>query len=200
MARTVDQQAHQQRRQEIAEAVWRVIQRDGLENASVRKVATEAGLSMGSLRHYFSTQSELLAFSLGMVGEGMMDRIRQLDLAADPLDRAAQILLTGLLPTGPRQRAVTTVWLAFLGRVLTEPALRTSSDELYDSTAELVTWVMRELAASGRLRDGIDLESETERLYIFVDGLTVQSLIRPEKIPPQRVRELLRQYLDQLCR
>lgn len=200
MARTVDQQAHQQRRQEIAEAVWRVIQRDGLENASVRKVATEAGVSMGSLRHYFSTQSELLAFSLGMVGEGMMDRIRQLDLAADPLDRAAQILLTGLLPTGPRQRAVTKVWLAFLGRVLTEPALRRSSDELYDSTAELVTWIMRELAASGRLRDGIDLESETDRLYVFVDGLTVQSLIRPEKVPPERVQELLRQYLDQLCR
>ncbi|WP_194837864.1 TetR/AcrR family transcriptional regulator [Nocardia sp. XZ_19_369] len=200
MARTVDQQAHQQRRQTIAEAVWRVIQRDGLEHASVRKVATEAGVSMGSLRHYFSTQSELLAFSLGMVGEGMMDRIRELDLAEDPCERAAQILLTGLLPTGPHQRAVTTVWLAFLGRVLTEPALRQSSDELYDGTAELITWVVGELAASGRLRDDLDLEWETERLYIFVDGLTVQSLIRPEKIPPERVRELLRHHLEELCR
>ncbi|QIS02044.1 TetR family transcriptional regulator [Nocardia brasiliensis] len=200
MARTVDQQAHEQRRHALAEAAWRVIQRDGLEHASVRKVATEAGVSMGSLRHYFSTQSELLAFSLGMVGEGMMDRIRQLNLAADPVDRAAQILLTGLLPTGPRQHTVTKVWLAFLGRVLTEPALRQRSDELYDATAELVAWVVDELAASGVLRAGLDLEREAQRLYVFVDGLTVQALIRPEKMSPHRVRELLREHLAQLCR
>ncbi|WP_069163208.1 TetR/AcrR family transcriptional regulator [Nocardia altamirensis] len=200
MARTVDQQAHQQRRQAIAEAVWRVIQRDGLEHASVRRVADEAGMSMGSLRHYFATQSELLAFSLGMVGEGMMDHIGQLDLAEDPLERAVQILLTGLLPTGPRQRAITQVWLAFLGRVLTEPSLRRSSDELYDATGELVAWVMEELAASGRLRDDLDLALETQRLYVLIDGLTVQALIRPEKVPPTRLRELLTHHLGQLCR
>jgi Uncharacterized protein conserved in bacteria len=51
-----------ERRRELAEAVWRVIRRDGLEQASVRNVAREADLSMGSLRHYFATQSELMAF------------------------------------------------------------------------------------------------------------------------------------------
>ena len=43
----------EERRRDLAEAVWRVVRRDGLERASVREVAREAGVSMGSLRHYF---------------------------------------------------------------------------------------------------------------------------------------------------
>lgn len=48
-------------RRELAEAVWRVILRDGVEGASVREVAAEAGLSSGSLKHYFGSQSRCAA-------------------------------------------------------------------------------------------------------------------------------------------
>jgi AcrR family transcriptional regulator len=58
-----------QRRSELALAVWTVIRRDGLQRASVRNVAREAGLSMGSLRHYFGSQSELLCFAMQLVGD-----------------------------------------------------------------------------------------------------------------------------------
>ena len=56
-----------ERRRFLAQAVWRVVRREGLERASVREVAREAGVSMGSLRHYFSSQSELLIFAMRMV-------------------------------------------------------------------------------------------------------------------------------------
>ena len=68
---------HEARRKELAEAAWRVIRREGLEGASVRNVAKEAGMSLGSLRHYFATQSELLAFSMRMVGERVKERIKK---------------------------------------------------------------------------------------------------------------------------
>ena len=51
---------HDERRTELAEAVWRVIRREGVRGASVRGVAREAGLSMGSVRYFFGTQEELL--------------------------------------------------------------------------------------------------------------------------------------------
>ena len=53
---------HEVRRRELAEAVWRVIVRDGVGDVSIRSVAAEAGWSSGALRHYFSTRAELLAF------------------------------------------------------------------------------------------------------------------------------------------
>src|SRR5690606_41716840 len=76
MPKVVD---HDARRQELAEATWRLIRREGLEAVSVRKVAREAGVSPGSLRHYFTSQSELLAYALRMVGERIEQRIRSLE-------------------------------------------------------------------------------------------------------------------------
>jgi DNA-binding transcriptional regulator YbjK len=77
-----------QRRSELAQAVWTVIRRDGLQRASVRNVAREAGLSMGSLRHYFASQSELLCFAMQLVGDRARARVAALEPGADPRRRA----------------------------------------------------------------------------------------------------------------
>src|SRR2546428_12505605 len=72
MPRVVD---HAQRRAELAEAVWRVIRRDGVERASVREVAREANLSMGSLRYFFDSQDGLLRFAMGEIMRRVRARI-----------------------------------------------------------------------------------------------------------------------------
>ena len=80
MPKVVD---HEQRRRELAHAVWRVIRRQGVDQASVRTVALEAGWSPGALRHYFATQSELLAFAMRLVVERIEGRIAAIDQATD---------------------------------------------------------------------------------------------------------------------
>src|ERR671910_2350073 len=102
---------HEQRRRELGEAVWRVIRRDGVEAASVRKVAQEAGWSAGALRHYFSTQSELLTFAMQMVVERIEARVGALEPPADPR-RAVEQRLHELLPLDRERRAGEEGWLA----------------------------------------------------------------------------------------
>ncbi|WP_150460359.1 TetR family transcriptional regulator [Nesterenkonia ebinurensis] len=66
-------------RYEVAQAVWRVILRSGLARASVRAVAQEAGLSVGSLRHYFSEQRELQIYALELINERAHQRYIAVD-------------------------------------------------------------------------------------------------------------------------
>ncbi|MBY6274089.1 MAG: TetR family transcriptional regulator, partial [Bacillaceae bacterium] len=54
---------HEQRKERIAEACWRVILKRGMKGATVRNIAKEAGLSPGSLRHYFSSQGDLYLYA-----------------------------------------------------------------------------------------------------------------------------------------
>ncbi|QDY46516.1 helix-turn-helix transcriptional regulator [Planococcus glaciei] len=58
---------HEEVKQSIAEAAWRVILEHGMEGASVRTIAKEADLSLGALRYYFKTQDELVAYSRELV-------------------------------------------------------------------------------------------------------------------------------------
>jgi AcrR family transcriptional regulator len=120
-----------QRRAAIAEAVWTVIRRDGLQRASVRNVAREAGLSMGSLRHYFSTQSELLCFAMELVGERARARVRALQPASDPR-RTAERLLFELVPLDDERRAESEVWLAYTGQALVDPDQRAIHQRIHD--------------------------------------------------------------------
>ncbi|NKS98836.1 TetR family transcriptional regulator [Rhodococcus hoagii] len=53
----------EERKARLAEAVWRIIAERGISAVSVRTVAAEAGMAVGSLRNLFSTQAELLEFS-----------------------------------------------------------------------------------------------------------------------------------------
>jgi AcrR family transcriptional regulator len=42
---------HDKQRVLVAEAAWRIIRKNGMEQASVRNIAEEAGISVGSMRH-----------------------------------------------------------------------------------------------------------------------------------------------------
>ena len=51
---------HAERRREVLDATWRVIGREGLEAATVRRIAAEAGCSIGVLAHYFQDKEDIL--------------------------------------------------------------------------------------------------------------------------------------------
>lgn len=117
---------HDQRRDELAAAVWRLVVREGVEAASLRRVAAEAGWSVGSVRHYFAAQHELLAFAMELVVTRATERIRRTPAGADTHATAAA-LLGQLLPLDDERRAEMQVWLAFSTRAAVDPALRPSA-------------------------------------------------------------------------
>jgi len=61
-----------QRRAEICEAFRRCARRDGLNGASNRKVAREAGISLSMLHHYFESREE-------MVEQFVQDQLEEFD-------------------------------------------------------------------------------------------------------------------------
>lgn len=58
---------HDERRLELVDATWRIIARHGLEGATMREIATEAGFANGALKPYFPTKDTLLEFAFGHV-------------------------------------------------------------------------------------------------------------------------------------
>jgi AcrR family transcriptional regulator len=184
-----------QRRQEVAQAVWRVVLRGGVEKASVRNVAREAGLSMGSLRHYFATQSDLLRFTLRTVIERIEHRIASLPADPDPRSRAERTLLE-LLPLDTERAAENEVWLAFTARALVDPALRPIRDEGYatlrNGCRALVTALAPALPAP-------ETEIATDRLHALLDGLAVHMATSPDIVTAARARAVVTAHLDDLA-
>jgi AcrR family transcriptional regulator len=185
-----------ERRSDLAEAVWRVMRREGLDGASVRAVAREAGLSMGSLRHYFGTHSELLIFAMRMVIDRIERRVAGLHVSDDPR-RAAETVLLELLPLDDERQAENEVWLAFTARALVDPALRALRDEGYDLLRNACLGWVRQLVAPAHSPSDVDLE--TDRLFALLDGLAVHAAMRPAQSSPELLTAVLSRHLDELA-
>jgi AcrR family transcriptional regulator len=185
---------HEQRRRELGEAVWRVIRRRGVDGASVRTVAQEAGWSAGALRHYFRTQSELLDFAIGLAAERIRERVGALELSKDPR-RAVEQLLSELLPLDDERRAESEVWLAFTARALIDPQFRARYAEIDDELRAASTRAVEMLG----LPPVRERALEAERLHALLDGLALHGAMRPERLPPRRIAAVLRRHLDELA-
>jgi AcrR family transcriptional regulator len=194
MPRNVDPE---RRRAELAEAVWTVIRRDGLQRASVRNVAREAGLSMGSLRHYFGTQAELLCFAMQLVGERARARVKAIAPADNPRETAER-LLEELVPLDSERREEAEVWLAFTGHALVDPDQRAIHQRIHDELNGACATAIALLADAGLVPGDLDVGLEAARLQAVLDGLAVHAVMRPERVPPARIRAVIARHLDSL--
>ena len=195
------------RRRLVVDALFRVVVRDGLQRASLRAVADEADLNIGSLRHYFASQHDLMRFAMQsmldrvssrllehveQVGDlGRRSRPEQLRLAAD--------LLAELLPLDERRRAEVTVFMDFNAAARTNPALGDLSHQVAEGTRRLVRRVLTRLDEAGALRPGRDIDIEADRLTALLDGLSLNAVLHPEILNPGTCADVLLTHLGDLA-
>lgn len=192
-----------QRRHHIAEAVNRVVMRDGLEYASLRNIAADAGLSIGSVRHYFDNHTEVMAFAMQEISERITARLLQrIDAILDPQcsDRLAAIeaLLAEFLPIDEQRRLEVTVWLEFTIAARTRPALQEQARTIHLGMRNVNRQLLTNMRKSGWLLETCDIEVETERLAALLDGLSIGVAMQASQLDPAKAVAVLRTHLDAL--
>ncbi|WP_174615645.1 TetR/AcrR family transcriptional regulator [Virgibacillus ihumii] len=189
---------HTKRKILIAEATWNVIIRDGLEKATVREVAKEADLSAGALRHYFSTQSEMLAFSMKLVSDRVRERAVGKHYTGPPLDAMLE-LLCEFLPIDDEQRIEMEVWLVFSSRTLIDKKLHALSRDVYLEMKQAIHQVIDGIIQLGFAKADINKEMETRKLHALIDGIALHALLHPDEYPVENMMNLLQSHLKLLC-
>ena len=202
------------RRQEIVDAVFRIIATDGLERASLREVADEAQLAVGSVRHYFASSDELLTHAFAVVVDRIVGRLTDADSllgdappASGEQHAAVLALLGEFLPLDEERAVDACVWMAFKNAARTRPFLAAEADRSHRAVAAVVGGLILGLAeAEGVDADhaaGLDqqvLVTEAELLLAVLDGLTMHALLQPEWMTAVMCRDVLEAHLEGLNR
>jgi len=208
------------RRQEVVEAVFRIIAADGLERASLREVADEAQLAVGSVRHYFASSEELLVHSFGVVVDRILGRVaaadaRLAELAPGTAEHHLGVLtlLGEFLPLDEERAVDACVWMAFKNAARTKIFLAPEADRSHRAVAATVGRLVLRLSAVGGAGadDALDaapaantgaenadqqwLVTEAERLLATLDGLTMHALLQPEWMTAAVCRDVLESHL-----
>ncbi|MGO4229589.1 TetR/AcrR family transcriptional regulator [Arthrobacter sp. YAF34] len=206
------------RRQEIVDAVFRIIATDGLERASLREVADEAQLAVGSVRHYFASSDELLSHAFAVAVDRISGRLtaaesRLADLPPGAAEHHSAVvaLLGEFLPLDEDRAVDACVWMAFKNAARTKPFLTAEADRSHRAVAAVVGGLILGLAGTasglaagaGAAGAGVDqqvLVTEAELLLAVLDGLTMHALLQPEWMTAQMCNDVLEAHLEGLNR
>ncbi|MGO4246939.1 TetR/AcrR family transcriptional regulator [Paenarthrobacter sp. RAF54_2] len=198
MPKIVDAEA---RRQEVVQAVFRIIASDGLERASLREVADEAGLAVGSVRHYFASSDELLVFSFASVIDRISGRLESALLAVEGEtpgsagQHAAVLNLLGqFLPLDEELAVDACVWMAFRHAARIKPVLAAEAERSHRAVAAIVGRLII-LLSPGEAAARQGLVTEAERLLATMDGLCMHALLQPEWMTAEMCSDVLTAHL-----
>ncbi|WP_378144315.1 TetR/AcrR family transcriptional regulator [Cnuibacter sp. UC19_7] len=182
-----DGDAYQRRREDVAAAVWRVLDQAGFAGLSMRAVARELDATTGIVTHYFPTKRELTSFALARLSERSAFRERR---AAAPGPAALRAALLDMLPLDDASRAANRIWVSSWDAALADERHAAEHAERYRaSRAKVAALVADALPAASR--DEERVERVTEALHSFALGMTVQAVLDPAAYPPERQTALL---------
>lgn len=113
-----------QRRDQIAEALWRVATDEGLGAATLRRIAAEAEMSMNLVQYYFPTKREMIHYGLARLLERAGARIGEALRTPGSPHQVLRACLRNLLPCTPESHQFTAVYTAYLSHALADEEIR----------------------------------------------------------------------------
>jgi TetR/AcrR family transcriptional regulator, transcriptional repressor of bet genes len=163
---------HEERRRTIAEAVVRLVATQGVETASLRAVAAEAGVSMGAVQHYFTTRDEMLLFALEYGNSVLGERAQALIAEQRPATprETFRLFFALLLPLDEDRRTGARLWAALIARgCVDEPTSKLAADAYANLTAFVVRH-LTEATADQRL-GRTEIARSARHLVSVIEGL-----------------------------
>ncbi|GES04061.1 hypothetical protein Acor_61270 [Acrocarpospora corrugata] len=177
-------------------AARRIILRDGIEAATTRAIAKEAGYSNGVLTHYFTDKDDILLSALQSSHRRITARLTAKLAGRTGLAALREVLLDNL-PLDEERVQETGLEIGFWARCISSPALLRMQREEAADLRRLVRSLLQSARDTGEIRVQESLDDITERLLALVDGLSVHRLLYPDG--SGRMERVMRAEIDRLA-
>ncbi|GAA1020452.1 TetR/AcrR family transcriptional regulator [Acrocarpospora pleiomorpha] len=177
-------------------AARRIILRDGIEAATTRAIAKEAGYSNGVLTHYFTDKDDILLSALQSSHRRITARLTAKLAGRTGLTALREVLLDNL-PLDEERVQETGLEIGFWARSISSPALLQVQREEAADLRRLIRTLLQSARDAGELTTQENLDDLAERLLALVDGLSVHRLLYPAD--DTRMERIMRSELDRLA-
>lgn len=179
----------------LTDALLCIVAERGLDQVSVREVASAADVSIGTVQHYFPTKDDMLAAAFNEVVRRIRTRMTSVCLGPD-VRRNISAVLTELLPVDDRRTAEARIQVAFAARAATSPALAEIQRSVLTEIHEALTEAFALAAAGTVTTEGC--RSAARVALAVVDGLALHAVSSGDWISARQLTAALDLMLDAL--
>lgn len=170
----------------------------GLEQATMREIAAQAGVSKGRIEYYFANKDEVLDLALAWANQRYLERQERRTAGKRGLDALAARLYCAF-PLTPESRQEWRIRLQFWMRAgIVSPDLRKALGKRLELTRQYFATDLQEALELGQLRPGVDTALMADQLMHLVAGVNCDALIDPRHYNRRYMLTLLENTIDNL--
>lgn len=176
------------RRDALVAAALDLVAEGGKDAATVRAIASRAGVTPGLIRHYFATKEALLRESYRRLMEDMLQEgLERIDASSDgPAGRLATFVAASLSPPVVDMTRLG-LWTAFIHDLRRDPAMRETHIQAYLGYRDQLQLLIAELP--GR-RDPAQDRADAIACNGVIDGLWMEASAVPELFAPGEIARI----------
>ena len=193
-----ERQVASDRREALVDAAIESLKRWGHEGLSVRRIAAEAGVSIGLINHHFPHKDSLVAESYRAFSRRLSQSFEAAVAAAgkDPRTRL-RAYFNAFFSNPNLDPQVLTAWVVYWSLVQVSPEMRAVRDEEGRGYSAVLGRLLSDLAQS---RGGVpvDLGLVVSGLTALLDGLWLQLCLDPSSIRPKDAASLCDDWVDRV--
>lgn len=188
---------HGERREQLVEATWRIIARNGLPGATMRQIAAEAGFANGALKPYFATKAALIEATYYHVFERTNRRVA---VAARGLAGLAALEAFGreVLPLDEERLDEARVVISFWQQAAHDRHAAALNNDSLDEWRRAMTGWLEQARSSGDLGAGVAISAAADALLNFMLGTQITAVLDPSRMTSVALTGQLTSQLDRL--
>ena len=187
---------HAQRRDEIALVACRVVAEHGFDQASMVRIAREAGYTTGMLAHYFDSKQEIIIAALRLILRRIDERLSRAAGSNTRPDLLA--LLTEALPVDEQRRTECAFWTSFWGQITADRRLRRINVWVHREYMRLFERCLAQSWAQWPHWPQATRHQVLRSLVTFINGLTASAVANPGDWPARKQLTQVRLQLQLL--
>jgi len=173
---------HQKRRDEIALVTCHVVAEYGFEQATIVRIAREAGYTTGMVAHYFDTKQDIIVAALRLSLKRIEARLLR---PAQGQPDLLQVLTEALPIDGPHLTECA-FWAAFWGQVPTDKALRRINAWVHREYMRLYERCVAQGWPEWQRWSAATREQVLRSIVVFLNGLTASAVVTRGDWPAER--------------
>jgi len=188
---------HEQQRQALSSTVANALAELGLENTTLRAVATRHGCTKGMVQHYFADKEELMVAALVHVEEQCAKRLAAINTGHTGLG----LLHARLGAQLPINSAVLREWkvrFSFSNRAAGSKEMRDRLQQFQEGYQQVGMSCLRQAQRAGDLKPGLSLRNSYRSLIALVSGISVSVVTGEGGFSASNQRQILKTAIENL--
>jgi AcrR family transcriptional regulator len=186
---------HDQRRDEIALVACRVVADYGFDQATVVRIAREAGYTTGMVAHYFDTKQDIIIAALRLILRRIEERLTRPAGTAQP---DLLLLLTEALPVDEQRYTECAFWISFWSQVSADKRLKRINAWVHREYMRLFERCLARAWPEWSQWTPARRDQVLRSVVTFINGLTASAVVSRGDWPADKQAEQLRLQLQLL--